>query len=128
MIQPHHCLCLQLYRGHGYSEVFSENLEAVLGRLTEKNEKFTVTPVEADILCMACPHFENGICDSDEKVRRLNADVLFHTALPLEKPMVWSDMLSLTEEILSDDEKFALVCGRCEWYTLCSEIRKEGDL
>ena len=55
-LRPHHLLCLQAFRGKGYSESFVKKMTEVHAMLRE-NPKLEIRLAEgADDLCAACPN------------------------------------------------------------------------
>lgn len=98
-IRYHHLLCLPRFEGKGYSDTFCENLKEILPRfnagdfeLTDKNDDF----------CTACPNLIDGVCRSEEKVKRYDAAV----------------MAALRRNVLPSPKD---VCSDCEWYSICKD-------
>ncbi|MBI5231717.1 MAG: DUF1284 domain-containing protein [Coriobacteriales bacterium] len=122
-LRGHHLICLQFFRGEGYSEDFVENLTAALSRL--ENEPATVVE-GADDVCAACPSLSaDGLCVSDEaggedEIRLLDA-------LALEGLGVGpGDEVRMTEvrTVLAEDGKLvarwrSVACEGCEWARVC---------
>jgi uncharacterized protein len=121
-LRGHHLVCLQFFRGEGYSAAFVENLAGVIER-SARTEALVV--VGADDVCAACPGLSaDGTCvdpnAGEPEVRRLDAlacEVL--GVLPGER-------LSLAEARvrLAADETAAArwrleACGGCTWEAVC---------
>ena len=51
-LRGHHFICLQFFRGEGYSEEFIESLDALLTRLSAEPAQAVDV---ADDVCAACP-------------------------------------------------------------------------
>ena len=86
-LRGHHLICLQFYRGEGYSEDFVKNLESVLEKARERG----VLIVEgADDVCRSCPYLIDGKCSykegAEEEIRYL--DMLALTLLGLSAERV----------------------------------------
>ncbi|MEE1040316.1 MAG: DUF1284 domain-containing protein, partial [Lachnospiraceae bacterium] len=68
-LRPHHLLCIQNYRGHGYNTSFHEKMTSVITSL----QTSAGVPIEltdsADDLCIACPHCRDGVCESENPAR-----------------------------------------------------------
>jgi hypothetical protein len=72
-LRPHHLICLQFFRGEGYSEEFIENLGRTFTRLQTEPARIVAG---ADVVCAACPNLgddqrcadpgENAISALDE--------------------------------------------------------------
>ncbi len=59
-LRGHHLICLNFFRGEGYSEDFIDNIYSIL-----KKEEVEVVDGPDDV-CSKCPHLENGKCASNE--------------------------------------------------------------
>src|SRR3989304_5831182 len=59
-LRGHHLICLNFFRGEGYSENFIKNIYAIL-----KNEKLEVVN-GPDEICARCPYLEDNKCSSNE--------------------------------------------------------------
>lgn len=64
-LRPHHLLCIQNYRGHGYSSTFNEKMKAVIARLQSADGARVEITDGTDDLCMTCPHRRDKACESD---------------------------------------------------------------
>jgi uncharacterized protein len=121
-LRGHHFVCLQFFRGEGYSASFVDNLADVVSRAKD-------TPAllvdAADDVCAACPGLSaDGTCidPSAGEVEVLRLDRLARETLGA-KP---GDRLSLAEarERLSSDAiavgqwRFD-ACGGCTWEDVC---------
>ena len=70
-LRPHHALCLRHFAGKGYSDAFVANMAALHRRLGENPDHPVQIILHRDVLCEACPHDIDNICESEEKVRRI---------------------------------------------------------
>ena len=73
-LRAHHGLCLRFFQGKGYSGAFVENM-AQKKAMLEENPLVRLTD-QADEICRACPNNLSGQCESAEKVRRYDREVL----------------------------------------------------
>ena len=121
-LRGHHFICLQFYRGEGYSAAFVDNLTRVVERIAEQP---ALLVEGADDVCAACPGLAaDGSCvdpnAGEIEVRRIDRlawDVLG------AKP---GDPLSLADarELLTDDAislgrwRFE-ACSGCTWEDVC---------
>ena len=121
-LRGHHFICLQFFRGEGYSSAFVDNLTAVIDRATSQH---AVLVDSADDVCAACPGLAaDGTCidpnAGEAEVRRL--DRLAWGILGIEP----GSRLSLTEarELLAADAIGAgawrfEACAGCAWEHVC---------
>jgi len=122
-LRGHHLVCLQFFRGEGYSEEFVANLTGLLGRLATEP---ALVVADADDVCTACPELgADGLCASadaggDDEIRRI--DALAFGLLEL----VPGDRITLAEakERLAADaigvgRWRADACDGCAWESVC---------
>ena len=128
-LRGHHFVCLQFFRGKGYSDEFVENLRAVVERSTENPAQLVAG---ADDVCSACTGLaRDGSClnpqAGDLEINR--ADRFAWRVLGAAP----GDLLSLAEarRRLADDAVSlgtwrADNCAGCTWERECEE--SWGDL
>ncbi|WP_297630362.1 DUF1284 domain-containing protein [uncultured Clostridium sp.] len=112
-LRPHHILCIQNYKGKGYSDEFTYNMEKVIEKL-KVEDKVKIIFKEDDI-CHKCPNKkEKDECITTDKVKEIDKKVIkyFHIE---EKIYVYSKLnkeirININEEMKKD------ICGCCEWY------------
>lgn len=68
-LRPHHLLCIQNYRGHGYSPGFHEKMTSVIALLQSADGAAIELTEGADDLCAACPHCRGHACESENPAR-----------------------------------------------------------
>lgn len=68
-LRAHHLLCIQNYRGHGYSSGFNNKMKSVIAALQNVSGAEVLLIRGADDLCRSCPHCKNGSCESDNPGR-----------------------------------------------------------
>ena len=92
-LRPHHINCIFFYRGLGYDEKFTKNMNTITGLLKIKGDTEIKLINNCDDLCMACPNNKKCICESEEHVRSF------------------------------DKKKLISICGDCEWFKqgVCSK-------
>ena len=116
-LRPHHLLCSQGYRGKGYSEAFTRNMDEITRRLRTDPDAQAELVFSSDDLCAMCPNrLPDGSCRSEEKVQRYDKSLvrLFHLE---EKTYSYADLIrridkEMTKVLLQS------ICGDCEWYSL----------
>jgi hypothetical protein len=122
-LRPHHLMCIQNYRGHGYSEAFQQRMETILDVLRQRPGS-GLPPIPqiriaegADDLCAACPHCLEEKCESDKPAV---FDGLVSERMGLETGcMLNMEDLQNTEMTLQLLEE---CCPGCSWLGLCREI------
>ena len=125
ILRAHHLLCIQGYKGNGYSLSFTDNMDKVVNELKEDTCVRVITKM--DDICVACPHnLKNGFCESQEKVISFDYKVLAQLKLIEGKTYLYKDILNNIKENLTF-EMVLKICGSCDWfrYGYCfSELQK----
>lgn len=122
-LRPHHGICIQNFIGKGYNEEFIKNMQAVIDKLESDKSSMIHLVSCSDDLCMHCPH-NNGGCDSAEKVRTLDELCLRICGLSSGTYIRWSAFRDAVKKRILAADAFHNVCGKCEWYSLCKEIKQ----
>jgi hypothetical protein len=114
-LRGHHLICLNFFRGEGYSEEFIENLYAVV-----KKEKIEIV-TGADEVCIKCPYLKEGKCKSsdytDEKIHHQDQEALRMLGLRPGMIVDWKLITSKLPEILEEWE--AVFCCSCGYRKVC---------
>lgn len=122
-LRPHHILCIQNYKGKGYSLEFTENMDKIVGKLKNNSrEKIKIT-FSTDDVCDKCPNKQGeDLCISNYKVKLIDNRVIKYLDLK-EDVYKYDYLVELLKEII-DKESFGDICGQCEWYKkgICKEI------
>jgi hypothetical protein len=121
-IRPHHGMCLNFFRGEGYSGDFTEHMRRVKQRL-EKNPCVRLT-LSTDEICAACPNNRSGVCESEQKVRNYDRAVLEFCGLHDGEEI---DFLSFDEAVRAKILKKGIrekICGKCCWNAICRDERQ----
>lgn len=122
-LRPHHLLCIQNYRGHGYSIDFHQKMTAVIESLQSPSGAEVFLARGADDLCGSCPHCRYSSCESDNP-DRFDALVCAQIQAAPGDTFIWklspgtgkSPVPAVTKDLL---EK---CCCGCSWFDLCLEI------
>jgi uncharacterized protein len=122
-LRGHHFVCLQFFRGEGYSEEFVANLTALLDRVATEP---ALVVADADDVCAACPELgPDRLCASadaggEDEIRRI--DAIAFDLLELAP----GNLITLAEakERLAGDaigvgRWRADACDGCAWESVC---------
>lgn len=116
-IRAHHGMCLAFFQGNGYSDKFTEHMSHIKALLSD-NPLVTIVN-DTDDICLACPHNQAGICDSEEKVRQYDTQVLTHCGIAPGCCMRWQDFTDLVEQHILKTNRRSEICSDCIWDNLC---------
>ncbi len=116
VLRPHHLLCVQGFRGLGYSPQFVATMQRVVHTLQD-NAVLVGVEVRADVICQSCPYLtDSHICSRGTPADRDQAVLSVLKVRPeVEKP--WGEWLNLIA-ICLNPECFRTLCSDCEWYQL----------
>lgn len=121
-LRGHTLLCLQGFRGEGYSTVFVENLAGIHGELTRHPERLVEVRTEPDAVCGACPHHMDVGCTlngqgSEADMQAQDQSVLAKLGLKAGMRLSWSEVLERIRAHVSGSE-LPDICGQCRWLPL----------
>ncbi len=124
-LRPHHGMCLAYFEGKGYSEDFTAHMQEVLDFLTNEErageqEKQVRLTIGTDVICEACPHNEDGICDNDAQASEYDRKVLSLCGLKEGEVMTFQDFVSRVQDNIIADGKRTLICAGCQWEDICN--------
>lgn len=122
-IRPHHGLCLSFFQGKGYSGAFVENMAGVKAEL-EENPLICLAR-GADDICAACPNNTAGCCESEEKVRRYDREVLRRCGLSVGDILPYRTFEARVRRGILLPGQREEICGDCQWTALC-HFKREG--
>ncbi|AAB89439.1 DUF1284 domain-containing protein [Archaeoglobus fulgidus] len=114
-LRGHHLICLQFFRGEGYSGEFVENVKKIMERL-ESGETVEVV-AGVDDICVACP-YNRGYCGKDEtseeRVREMDKAAV--RLLGVSEKTTWREVAERIEKVLNEWRVF---CEDCDWKEVC---------
>ncbi len=116
-IRPHHGMCIQFFRGEGYSAEFIRHMDEIVRRL---NGGALVDLTKfADCICECCPNNICGECVSEPKVRGFDNRVLELCGLSLGDVVSFDEFHAYVRENIIDCGRMGEICGNCEWAYIC---------
>ena len=114
-LRGHHLICLNFFKGEGYSREFSENIWGIL-----ENEKIQVV-FGADDVCIKCPYLKNGLCVYSEKAEEsvTELDQMAYRLLDVYPgdTVRWDEIKRKIPRIMKKWKDFA--CADCDWKNVC---------
>ena len=127
-VRPHHALCARFFVGRGYDDAFVDGMYRTLSSLGSDGARVTLTD-GCDAICAACPHNLCGVCETDEKVRSIDARAIEALGLSFGDTLSWRDLQTRVKDKILAPGKLSGVCRDCEWIDLCKTIaEKNADL
>jgi hypothetical protein len=121
-VRGHTLLCLQGFRGEGYSPGFVENLAAIHRILTDFPEKLVEVIQRPDHICIACPNLKSNGCHlngpgSEEEMKKQDQEVMGRLGITDGTVLPWREILSRISERIGGGD-LAGICGSCRWLPL----------
>ena len=112
-LRGHHLICLNFFKGEGYSKEFVENIERIL------KEKEIEVVSGADDVCSKCPYLKDGVCnykaDAEKEIRKL--DELACELLSPGSITSWDEIRRKLPKIMKKWKELA--CRNCDWIEVC---------
>lgn len=122
LLRPHHGLCIQNFRGKGYSENFVREMAKIAAFLEENPKQEITLHTAADSVCRACPHkTEKNGCDSGQKVLRYDENCLSLLNLCPGDTLPWEEYRDLLRKAVILPRRYREVCAGCQWIEICEE-------
>jgi hypothetical protein len=121
-VRGHTLLCLQGFRGEGYSPAFVDNMATIHAALADDPGTPVRVVAEPDRICGACPHRAPDGCtlNGDRSERGMIAqdrDVLARLGLEPGTVLPWRDVLARIRAAI-DGHDLPSICGSCRWLPL----------
>jgi hypothetical protein len=114
-LRGHHLICLNFFRGEGYSEDFIKNIYTII----KKEELYIVKG--PDEVCARCPYLENNKCSSneytDEKILLQDKVALRLLELEAGKTVDWKTINVKLPGIM--EEWKVRFCQDCGYLKVC---------
>ncbi|AKG91858.1 hypothetical protein GAH_00810 [Geoglobus ahangari] len=116
-LRGHHLICLNFFKGEGYSEDFVENLRRVV------SDSEIEVVFGADDVCERCPYLKDGVCSysesAEEEVTELDQMAYRLLSTYPGQRTTWHEVKEKLPEIMRTWKEFA--CSECDWKTVCEE-------
>jgi len=119
-LRPHHGLCIAFFEGKGYSSDFIKNMNNKINYLNYHNPEIRLV-LHTDQICSACPHNQNQICDSNQKVLCYDKNILHLCGLKQNQKLLWKEFQNLVFLHILHQGRISDICKDCQWLNICSE-------
>jgi hypothetical protein len=126
-IRGHTLLCLQGFRGEGYSPDFVANMASLHSRLVLNPKVPVRVVVEPDAICAACPNLGPSGCrlrgeGTEAAMRVQDRDVMGRLSIAPGELLSWEEILRRIAATVGSG-MLPEICGSCPWLPLgyCAE-------
>jgi hypothetical protein len=122
-IRAHTLLCIQGFRGAGYSPEFVDNLSKIHETLFGDPQTWVEIVDTTDAVCGACPHGQPAGCTlngpmSEQEMRGQDRHVLTRLGLKAGTRIQWREILNRIRTSTITGENLPDICGQCRWLPL----------
>ncbi len=124
-LRPHHILCLAHFIGKGYNDGFAKNMAGIKAGLRPNASVRLISG--PDDVCGECPHKRGAACAFGDKPGGFDARCLELCGFNYGMELPYGILLNRAYDEIINAGRLGQVCGTCEWYSLCSNI-KPGEL
>ena len=121
-LRAHTLLCLQGFRGMGYSPGFVDNMAAIHRVLTVHPQSVVEILDGPDAVCGACPHRRLTGCTlngdrTEQEMKDQDHAVLRKLGLRVGSRIPWSEVLDCIRVSVHAADLHS-ICGQCRWLPL----------
>jgi hypothetical protein len=125
-IRAHTLLCLQGYKGLGYSPEFADRMDKITGQLKRNPNHEVQVICSPDIFCEVCPNLVDQQCvagksdvpellaGGEDNSTIMDRKVLGKLCLSENEIRAWSDILKIIGQNISSRDMDD-ICGDCRW-------------
>ncbi|MDC4222989.1 MAG: DUF1284 domain-containing protein [Candidatus Manganitrophus sp.] len=122
IVRAHTLLCLQGFRGEGYSPAFVENMGAIHRRLSSDPKTRVHVIARPDEICSACPHLHPDGCHLkgpgfETSMNRQDQAVMVRLGIAEGEILSWGEILRRIAARIEGGDLDA-ICGGCPWLPL----------
>lgn len=121
VLRAHSVLCLQGFRGAGYSPAFVERMSAVHRALAAEPCLLVRLVAAPDHLCAACPHLHGGCtlggAEHEAHMQAQDLEVLRRLGLAAGTVLPWQEVLGRVASTVQGSDLPA-ICTTCPWLSL----------
>lgn len=117
-LRPHHGLCIAFFEGKGYSPEFVRHMIERIAYLHAYDPEIRLV-LHTDEICQACPHNQNHICESNQKVLDYDRQILTLCGLRENQCLHWTDLQELVFLHILKKTRLKEVCQSCQWLEIC---------
>jgi hypothetical protein len=122
-IRAHTLLCIQGFRGAGYSPEFVDNLSRIHETLSAQPQIWVEIVDTTDAICGACPHGQSAGCTlngplSEADMQHQDRHVLSRLGLEAGMRIQWGEILNRIRTSTITGASLPGICGQCRWLPL----------
>ncbi len=128
-IRGHHFLCIEGFKGYGYSSEFVKNMRMIIDKL-KKNSKVIAIDLPDDI-CSYCPHLKDGRCSNEKggEGEVSSMDRIFFNKTGLKPCGIYRylDVKKIIYSVFKKRSDLFGICSSCSWKNVCEWYISRSD-
>lgn len=122
-------MCIEGFRGKGYSKEFVENMQNIIDFLKQNPY---ITPVNfPDDICKKCPNLIDGVCKNEkggeEDVKRMDDMFYEKTSIALNQNYSYFKIKDIIYEVFKKKSDLIGICDCCSWNRICLWYKTRED-
>ncbi len=122
IVRAHTLLCLQGFRGEGYSPPFVGKMGAIHRRLSAEPKRPVQVIARPDEICNACPHLHPDGCrlkgpGFEEAMKQQDRAVMARLGITEGETLPWGEILCRIAARVEGGD-LDEICGACPWLPL----------
>ena len=123
-LRPHHLLCIEGFKGLGYSRDFVENMKMIISEL-KKGKKFIIVKGVDDI-CMRCPYCDGIECRNSYglSVGDMDNNVMDRLGILENVELDYSKIRKKIYRVFQKKNDLDGICDGCRWNSVCNFYRR----
>ena len=129
-------MCVQGFRGKGYSRAFAAGMADVVGRLRDGRDTLVRVLLLPDDICAPCPHLGQDACvkrpNAEVRVQRHDRRVTERLGIEHGQVLPWSELKERIRQRVAPEDLDS-ICKGCPWLPIgyCHEglrdLREPSD-
>jgi len=118
-LRPHHLLCMQGFRGKGYSQEFVENMTIIVNKLKNDMNEEIVLIEKMDDICNFCPKMDKLSlqCETEKHIRELDQSVMNLLEIKYNEKYTMGKIVDILKKAITRSD-FNKICENCSWKSL----------
>lgn len=125
ILRAHHVLCIQGFRGKGYSAEFVANFAYIVERLNTHKDTQIELIAGPDDICRCCPYLGEGGCkrsrnEPEKFSQQIDTQVFQRLGLGPGTRLSWTEVLEQIKARI-ESKDLVSICWGCPWifYNYC---------
>ncbi len=118
-IRAHHLLCIEGFKGLGYSKDFVENMKKIILQLSNVNSVFITAQI--DDICAKCPYSFKNKCNNSygRPPEYMDENLIKKLGISKDTQIDYQEVRKKIYEVFKRKEDLFGICDKCGWKDVC---------